>query len=130
MSDENLARAREWAEAVNRMDADWMVEHASPEVVWEPLRAGTEGAFHGHEGLRAFIKDTEESFESFEGSASEMRAIPDGALVVGTIRIKGRGSGIETEVPAAGIMTFRDGLLVRFKDYGDRQKAFEAAGLA
>jgi hypothetical protein len=49
---------------------------------------------------------------------------------VARIRIKGRGSGIETEVPAAGTFTFRDGLLIHFKDYGDRQKALEAAGLA
>jgi ketosteroid isomerase-like protein len=129
VSDENVALIREWAEAVNRKDADWMVRHAAPDVVWEPLRSGTEGVFHGHEGLRAFIRDTEESFESFEGSASEIRAFGDGFLVVGTIKVKGRESGIETEVPAAGIFNFRDGLLVRFKDYGDRQKALAAAGL-
>jgi ketosteroid isomerase-like protein len=130
MSDENVARCREWLEAVNRMDADWMAEHAAPEVMWEPLRAETEGAFHGNEGLRAFIEDTEESFESFHGTVSEIRGIGDGVLVVGTIRIKGRGSGIETDIPAAGIFTFRDGLLVSFKDYGDRQKALDAAGIA
>jgi ketosteroid isomerase-like protein len=127
MSDENVARFREWTEAVNRRDADWMVEHASSDVVWEPRRAGTEGAFHGHEGLRAFIKDTEESFELFEGIVTEIRAIGDGVLGVGTIRIKGRGSGIETEIPVAGIFTFRDGLLVHFKDYGDRERALEFA---
>ena len=129
MSDENVAHCREWADAVNRMDADWMVEHAAPEVRWEPRRAGTEGAFHGHEGLRAFIKDTEESFESFQGTVSEILAIEDGALMLGVIRIKGRGSGIETEIPAAGIFIFRDGLLVRFTDYGDREAALQAAGL-
>jgi ketosteroid isomerase-like protein len=129
MSDENVAQCREVLEAVNRGDAESLVEHAAPDVVWEPARAGTEGAFKGHEGLRAFIEDTEESFEEFKGSVSEIRGMGDRVLVVGTIRIKGRGSGIETDIPAAGIFTFRDGLLVRFKDYGERMAALEAAGL-
>jgi ketosteroid isomerase-like protein len=129
MSDENVAHFHEWIDRVNRGDADWMVEHAAPDVEWEPARAGTEGAFHGHEGLRAFVKDTEESFEVFQGSVSEVRGLGDRVLGFGVLRIKGRGSGIEIDVPVAAILTFRDGLLVRFKDYGDPQRALEAAGL-
>jgi hypothetical protein len=34
------------------------------------------------------------------------------------------------EVPAAVITRYRNGLLIEFKDYGDRQAALEAAGLA
>jgi hypothetical protein len=40
-----------------------------------------------------------------------------------------RQGGVETEVTSAGIATYRGGRLVRWKDYGDRAKALEAAGL-
>jgi ketosteroid isomerase-like protein len=45
------------------------------------------------------------------------------------IHIRGRGSGVETDVPTAVVATFRDGRVVSFKDYGDRDGAFAAAGL-
>jgi ketosteroid isomerase-like protein len=51
-------------------------------------------------------------------------------LAFGTIRIRGRGSGVETEVPSAVLVTVRDGRVTYFKDYGDRLAALEAAGLA
>jgi hypothetical protein len=36
---------------------------------------------------------------------------------------------VETDVPAAAVAEFRDGLPSRFKDYGDARLAVEAAGL-
>ncbi len=51
-------------------------------------------------------------------------------LAIGSNRIRGRGSGVETEVPSAFVIEFRDGRITRFRDYGDRQAALEAAGLA
>ena len=50
-------------------------------------------------------------------------------LGIGTIRVRGQGSGVETDIPTAAIAEFRDGLLWRYKDYGDHQLALEAAGL-
>lgn len=51
-------------------------------------------------------------------------------LAIGTIRTRGRGSGIETVSPAAGIATFRDGKLIHWKDYGSAELAIGAAGLS
>jgi hypothetical protein len=42
----------------------------------------------------------------------------------------GRGSGIEQEFTLAVVATYKDGLLTRWKDYGDEQQALEAAGLS
>jgi ketosteroid isomerase-like protein len=130
MSDETVALAYQWREAFNRGDLDWMLEHSDEEVEFVPLRAKTEGVFHGHDGVRRFWKDTLESFEVFQsGELFEVHDLGDRVLWIGTIRVKGRGSGIETEVPTASIAAFRDGLLVHFKDYGDRDEALAAAGL-
>jgi uncharacterized protein len=95
------------------------------------LRSATEGTFKGHEGLRAFLADNRESFEIFEPLHDEFRDLGDGrVLTFGMIRIRGRGSGVETEVPSAVLVTVRDGRVTHFKDYGDREAALEAAGLA
>ena len=50
-------------------------------------------------------------------------------LAIGAIHIRGKGSGIETDVQTAGIATYREGRLLHWKDFGEKEKAIEAAGL-
>lgn len=101
-----------------------------PDIEFFALRSATEGTFQGHEGVRAFFADNRESFEVFEPLHDDFRDLGDGrVLVLGSIRIRGRGSGVETEVPSAVLVTVRDGRIAYFKDYGDTQAALEAAGL-
>ena len=45
------------------------------------------------------------------------------------VRATGRGSGVEVDISPAHEFTIRAGLIVRFKAYGDRAEALEAAGL-
>jgi ketosteroid isomerase-like protein len=130
MQEENVALFWEWVEALNRLDREWILDHVTEDVEFVPLRAATEGSFRGREGLGRFLKDTEESFDVFQGSISEVRTAGDRVVGIGTIRIRGRGSGIETDVPTAAVVTFRDGLMTHFKDYGDRSAALAVAGLA
>ena len=94
-----------------------------PEVVFEPLRSGTEGPFVGHEGMRRFIADTEDMFEIFEPSYPEVRDLGDCLVAIGSISIRARGSGVEVDVPSAAVVEYRDGLLWRYKDYGDARAA-------
>ena len=44
--------------------------------------------------------------------------------------LTGDSSGIDIEVPMAVVASFRHGLMTRFKDYGDKDQALEAAGLS
>ena len=130
MSQENVGLVHDLAEAVNRGDLDWLLAHADEELEFIPLRAGTEGSFRGPEGLRRYMEDTQESFDIFEVSLNDVRAVGDKAVGCGTLRLRGRGSGIETEVTTAAVARFRQGRLLHFKDYGDRAEALEAAGLS
>jgi hypothetical protein len=99
-------------------------------VTFAPIRAPIEGAYRGHTGVRRFLADNRETFESFHLSYSDIRDLGDGRLlVIGTLHLRARGSGIETDVPTAAIATERDGLLIHWRDYGDPYKAVEAAGL-
>jgi hypothetical protein len=108
------------ADATNRGDADALVAVTHPEAVAEPIRAATEGAYVGHDGVRRFIADTAATFELFRADYPDVRELEDGrVLAIGTASVRGRGSGVEATVASAVVTEYRDGLMWRFKDYGD-----------
>jgi ketosteroid isomerase-like protein len=126
MSQENVDAFRRSTDAMNRGEVD-IPKLVHPEAVFEPLRSGTEGAFIGHEGMRRFLADTEDMFEIFQASYTDIRDLGDRVLAIGSIRMRARGSGVETDVPTAAIVEYRDGLLWRYKDYGQARLALAAA---
>jgi ketosteroid isomerase-like protein len=118
-------------DAINRSDAAALLEMIDERSVFEPLRSATEGAFIGPEGMRRFLADTMDAFDLFKASYTDIRDLGDGRLLaIGTLRMRGRASGVESDIATAAIVEFRDGVLVHYKDYGDRRVALEAAGLA
>ena len=128
MSQETVDVFQRGTEAINRGDLD-IPAFVHPEAVFEPRRSHTEGAFVGHEGMRRFIEDTEEMFEVFQVSYTDVRDLGDRLLAIGSIRMRARVSGVEADVPTAVIVVFRDGLLWRFNDYGDERSALRADAL-
>lgn len=116
-------------DAFRRGDMEEGLRGCDPEIEFEPLRSAVEGGYRGHEGMRAFWKDSAESFELFEPDCTDVPDLGDRCLLIGTIRVRGRGSGVETDIPTGAIASFRDGLLVRYEDFGVSDRALEAAGL-
>jgi uncharacterized protein len=131
MSQENVEVFRRGIDALERgdFDAALVEELIDPDIVFEPLRAPVSGTYRGHDGIRQFFADTAESFDVFRFDHSEIRDLGDRVLATGTLHIRARQGGIETDVPTAGIATYRDGRLIHWKDFGDRRRALEAAGL-
>lgn len=118
-------------DAINRLDATTALALTDEECVFEPLRAQTEGAFVGQKGMRLFLADTAEAFALFKVSYTDVRDLGDDRLLaIGTIRIRGRESGVESDVVSAAIVELRNGRMLRYKDYGDAQLALREAGLA
>jgi ketosteroid isomerase-like protein len=131
MAAEHIELFLRGTDAMNRLDANTLLDMVSERTVFEPLRAQTEGAFVGPEGMRRFLADTAEAFDLFKATYPDIRDLGDGRLLaIGTLRVRGRTSGVESDVPLAVVAEFRDGILLRFKDYGDARLALEAAGLA
>jgi ketosteroid isomerase-like protein len=127
----------ERVETVNRIiaafargDVDAALRDIDPAAVFEPQRTATEGAFIGHEGMRRFGNDTEEMFDYFHPEYTEVRDLGDSVLAIGTLTVRGRGSGAEVQIPMAFLAEFRDDRVVRMKDFGEVAAALEAAGLA
>lgn len=131
MSRENVELVLGLVAASSRASRDIpaALSYLDPAVEWLPHRAATEGAYLGHEGFERFMADTDESFDAFEPSF-EFEEADDRLVAWGTIRIRGKGSGIDTEVPVGGVFDFRDGKILRWQDYGSKQAALEAAGRA
>ena len=125
MSNADLARSA--LAAMNAGDVERMVSLATDDIVFSPLRAGIMGAFIGHDGLRAFWRDTQETFDRFEVDLDTFEELPDGrVLATGTFVTRGRGSSVETEGHSAAVFSFRDGKISAMHDYGDVAEARRA----
>ena len=130
MSQENVDRLVETIEAYNRHDVEGVLRLMGPEIEFEHRLAELQGKFVGVEAVRGWIADLDAYFESAHIDCSDIRDLGDRVLALGTVRAIGRESGVETELPYTVVASFRNGLVTRFIDYGDRDKALEAAGLA
>jgi SnoaL-like domain len=77
MSHENVETFRRGAQAINHGDTAAVLRIVDPSATWEPLRAGVQGVYRGHEGMREFLADTAESFESFQADFTDVRDLGD-----------------------------------------------------
>ena len=100
-----------------------------PDVVWVPRRAGTEGAYRGTAGIEKFLADTEEVFEKFEVHF-ELLDLGERIVAWGKVDVRARASGIEVDVPMGCVFEFREGKIVRWEDFGSKDQALRAVGLA
>src|ERR1700686_3802423 len=96
-------------------DVEYAMRHSTEDVVLIAARSAVEGPFVGHEGVRKFFADNAENFELFQVRIDDVRDLGDDRVLgIGIIHIRGRGGGVETDIPMAGIATYRDGKLSRW----------------
>jgi ketosteroid isomerase-like protein len=119
---------REAQDAWNRGETVVRGDVWHPDVEFLPLRSATEGGYHGLSGIEAFVADTLAVFEKFEMNY-EYADLGDRVLAWGDIHLRARGSGLETDIETGGLFDFRDGKIVRWEDFGSKDRALEAAGL-
>ena len=100
-----------------------------PEVRFEHRLGALQGTFVGVEGVSGWFADLMATVDPARVDCDDIRDLGDSLLALGTLRATGRESGVETEFPISIVARYKDGLLVDFIDYGDRDKALEAAGL-
>ena len=130
MSQENVDQFLKASDALNRGDLEGWLRIWDVAVVFEPQVSIIEGGFSGHDGLRRFYAQLFELFETYEVEYDDVRDLGDRVVALGTARGRGKESGAETEGPLGLVATFRDGKIVHFKDYGDREGALKSVGLS
>ena len=111
MTSQNLKLATEIVDAVARRDVPRLIELTDPDVEWRPFATGLmeEGMYRGHDGIRRYVRDLDDAWEVLRADVDDGLAIGATVLLVGRLRYRGRGSGVETENTAGWVIKFRDG---------------------
>jgi ketosteroid isomerase-like protein len=131
MSEEN-------AENLRRAWNIWMtgdladLSLVDPEVVYEDTILPDHGneSYRGHEGVRRAWTRWIEPWESFQTELEWARDAGDEVVSSHRARVRGKASGIETEIRYAYVWRFRDGKIIHLKSYAHPDEALEAAGLS
>ena len=129
MFERNVEAVRESYETPGPLFVTWY-ERMAPNVEFDFTEAFPDRpVIRGIEALRRFRDEGPWEELSFE--AERFVDLDDErVLVLVTAHATGRGSGIPLEWPVAHEFTIRDGVLVRFKVYANRDEALRAAGLS
>ena len=134
MSQENVEVFERALAAYNRRDIDAFLEAFDREVEWHSLVqvmfGGEQSVHRGHQGMRDGVREMDEVLAGLQVGYSEIRDLGERIVVVGSVSGRGRASGAETEMPINWVVEFEDSKVIRMRDYVDRAKALEAAGLS
>ena len=122
------------SQAANSRDVEGLLAVLDPEVEWHPAMAALLGGettvYRGHEGVRAWLRDQEESFAESRIDYSEVRALGERVVAIGRLHTRGVESGAESESPVGWVVEFKNGKVIHAKAYLDPREAVEAAGLS
>jgi ketosteroid isomerase-like protein len=133
MSEENIKAVRDATEAFKRGDLDTWAGYMADDIDYRAVEGAPDdhGPIHGKDALRAHVQDWQDTFDDFVSEPVELIDAGEDD-VVAVIRISGRAklSGVETDLTYAAHYTFRDGKVVRGREYWTREEALEAAGLS
>jgi len=135
MSRENVELAARWYEpwattskAELLAEMPRAMELCHPEVEWSQREEGR--TLRGRAGVREALERWLESFDEYRFEVLRIFDCGfDEVLVVGLEVGRGAISGAEVRSHTYELLTFRDGKIVRFRDFHDERDAFAAAGL-
>ena len=111
------------------MDIAASLRPLDPAIRFDHRLSELQGTYSGLERVKAFFADVVAHFDALTVDCPDVRDLGDRVLALGTTRLTGRGSGVETELPFAVVARFRGGRMIEFTDFGDRAHALEAVGL-
>ena len=137
VSQENVQIVRDLLSAFDRRDHEWAFNFYDPDIEWDASEIADAvpdlaGVYHGHDGVRTYWRRWLSAWSDIRFEVEDVRDAGDEvvALIVNQRQI-GRHSGIETVMPPyALVFTFRDGRIVRWKNYADQDSALRAVGLS
>jgi ketosteroid isomerase-like protein len=116
-------------DAVNRRDADTLVELLDPDVELFPILASLDGGYRGHAGARRWLRSLELDWEVYETRLEQVCDLGASALGLGGWDARGRTSGVELHTqPGAWHARVRSGRVVWWRTYTDRAEALRSVG--
>ena len=132
MSRENVERHRRANDAFNGRDVEAYVALCGPAIDLHSAVTVPGGTtYHGHDGVRHWHRDLEDAF------GQDLYIEPEAYFDVGEHTVtfhvlhgRGHQSGADVVMPAAHVCRWRDGLMVYFKGYSDREDALTDLGVS
>ena len=117
----NAWHERDYAESQSGFSPDVEIELA--------LEAPMDGIYRGFEGLREVMKFWG-AFTEFRSEIEEIRSSGDRVFIQAHHQARGKTSGVDVEMTNWQVFTMRDGAIVRYAMYANRDQALDAAGLS
>ena len=135
MSRENVEVVRRIYEAGGRREGAAVLSLYDEDVEWDSsgspmgLLSGR-AVFRGHDGIKDLFREWYEAWAETKHDAEEFIDVDPHVIAVGTLRGRGRTSGVEVTWDGyASTWTLRDGKVVRVAWFRSREEALEAVGL-
>jgi ketosteroid isomerase-like protein len=118
-----LMATRDW-------EAAREVIHPQAELRPPALGIDTEKSYTGEEGLKRYLENTDQVWESFVSEPRNFIEADDRTVVVlaHTVGV-GRGSGVKVDVEAAHVWRIDEGRILGMQIFLDVAEGFRAAGL-
>jgi len=121
---------RQSFEAFNARAVDEAVSLFAEDCELLPFRAQLEGiAYRGHEGVREFVSDMAEDWNTFRIDPLEVYDRRDRVAVVGRVRALGRASGVEVDSIAGFLFELHQGRIRSLTSHSNPEQALEALGI-
>jgi ketosteroid isomerase-like protein len=116
-------------DACSRRDTAGFLSHLDPDVEAVPFGAAMEGrVYNGHAGARQWLEhEIYDTYDAFETIPEEFHVVGDHLLVFGRWCARGKESGTDVEFAATWVVDVRDGKIVRWQTYTDRDEAMRDA---
>ena len=132
MSQANADVAAEVVEAVAQQNIARLIELTDPEVEWHSIFAalGQGGVYRGHDGIRRYVSDLGDAWESMRFNIDQVLSIGAVVLMIGRLHYRGRGSGVETEASIGIVAKFRQARIVYMRAFQEPDQAFLSVGLS
>jgi ketosteroid isomerase-like protein len=129
----NAEVVRRHFEAFERGGLDAVAEFWHPNIEWRAVEGAADdvGVIRGSDALRRYYEDWIETFEQLRAEVEEVIFEADDRIAV-VVRNSGRGraSGVATVGRYYVACTVRDGQILSGREYGTREQALEAVGIA
>jgi ketosteroid isomerase-like protein len=134
MSEENVEIATRWYEPATgknellaAMPRTMALCH--PEVEWSAPEDGT--IYRGRKGVRRRLEEWLQSFADYKYDVQRIIDCGGDEVLVEAIEVaRGLMSGAEVRSTNYELLTIRDGMIVRIREFYDEGEALEAAGLS
>jgi ketosteroid isomerase-like protein len=131
VSERNVELHRRALKAFNARDTEAFIACFDPSIEFHSTFAAVESAvYHGQNELRRYFRDLADAWEEIRGEPEAYFDLGEHTLAFHVMHGRGRHSGVEVGMPIAQVVRWREGVIVYFKAYADREEALRDLGVS